>query len=254
MLIPGIVSATFRELSATEIIQLCRQGNLQAVEWSENAHVQTDDVAGAKALRKQTEDAGLVVAAYGSYYRLGEQKAPEEVFRRSLVSAAALGAPVMRVWAGTIASADADIGYRDAIAAEAAKIAAMAQEQGVKVAFEWHKNTLTDTNASAMQLLKDANHPNLYCLWQPTVALDMQQRCEGIRLLGDRLLNFHVYYWDNGIRRPFAEGIQEWEAYLDSFTPHGTYYALLEFVMDNKPEQLLADAAALHALLEKRRG
>ena len=97
--IPGVVSATFRSRPAGEVIRLAAENRLEAVEWSENAHVYPDDPAGAADLRRRTRDAGLLVAAYGSYYRLGEYERPEETFRRSLVSAAALGAPVIRVWA-----------------------------------------------------------------------------------------------------------------------------------------------------------
>ena len=39
MITPGIVSATFREKTAEEVIALCKAAGLEAVEWSENAHI-----------------------------------------------------------------------------------------------------------------------------------------------------------------------------------------------------------------------
>ena len=105
MIIPGMVSATFREKSIDDILQLCRKAKLKAVEWSENAHVMPNDPQGAEALYKKTMEAGLAVAAYGSYYRLGQNQEPERVLRESLVSAKALHAPLMRIWAGTEPSA-----------------------------------------------------------------------------------------------------------------------------------------------------
>jgi len=245
VIIPGLVSVTFREKKPEEIIKLCVQNGLLGVEWGENAHVMPGDPKGAAALRQKTLDAGLAVAAYGSYYRLctGMDFAP------TLVSAKALGAPVIRVWAGNIPSADADEAYRAAAAKEAALIADQAAGEGIKIAFEWHKNTLTDTNGSAMDLLARANHPNIYCLWQPTVALDMGQRCEGIRLLGDRLLNLHTYYWPDGKRGEFAMGKGEWKQYLSCVPKDADRFALLEFVKDNTVGQLEADAQALIQLL-----
>ena len=245
--IPGIVSVTFREKPAGEVIRLARENGLEAIEWSENAHVQADDPKGAAGLRQDTAAAGLKVAAYGSYYRLGEYEHPAETFGKSLVSGCALGAPVIRVWAGVKASADADAAYRARLAREAALIAGIAAEKGVKVAFEWHKNTLTDTNESAMELLEAASHPNLYCLWQPTVALTPQQRLEGIHMLGDRLLNYHVYSWPEGKRGPLDAA--EWKPYLDAAGCGGTHYALMEFVRDNAEEQFAADAKVLRELL-----
>ena len=181
---------------------------------------------GAAALRRATQEAGLQIAAYGSYYRLGEYDDPAAVFARSLRSAEALGAPTIRVWAGVKPSAEADEAYRARLNKEAAMIAEMAAEKGIRVAFEWHKNTLTDTNESALRLLREAGHPNLSCLWQPTVALTPAQRVEGIRLLGDRLVNVHVYSWPDGTRGPLNQA--EWKLYLDAATCGGSHFALLD--------------------------
>lgn len=246
--IPGIVSVTFRHRTADEVIALAAGNGLRAVEWSENAHVLPDDPQGAAELRRRTEAAGLMVAAYGSYFRLCANQSTETAFRQSLRSAAALGAPLIRVWAGAKPSKEADEDFRRAAAREASMIAAMAQSEGIKVAFEWHKDTLTDTNESAMRLLTDADHPNLYCLWQPTAALAPVQRAEGLRLLGNRLLNVHVYSWPDGERGPLNSA--EWAYYLDAVSDlGGEHMALLEFVRDDAPAQLVRDAATLRELL-----
>ena len=53
--------------------------------------------------------AGLVVAAYGSYYRVGhDDPAP---FESVLDTAVELGAPLVRIWAGRSGSAEADDAY-----------------------------------------------------------------------------------------------------------------------------------------------
>ena len=249
--IPGAVSATFKKmpLTADEVIALLKECGLQAVEWSENVHVQPDDPEGAALLRRKTEQAGLKVAAYGSYFRLGENEDPGEAFARSLRSAKALGAPLIRVWAGTHASAEVDGAAFRRLAEEAAMIGAAAAREGIKVAFEWHKNTLTDTNESAHRLLAEANHPNLYCLWQPTVALTPRERARGIALMGERLLNFHVYSWPDGKRGPLNAA--EWQYYFDAAADiGGTRCALLEFVRDDTVEQFRSDAQTLLKLLE----
>lgn len=249
--IPGAVSATFKKmpLTADEVISLLRECGLKAVEWSENAHVFPGDAEGAAALRQKTEAAGLRVAAYGSYYRLGENEAPQAAFEKSLISAQALGAPLIRVWAGVKASWDTPEEERQGLAQEAALIAGLAAEKGIRVAFEWHKNTLTDTNESAQRLLKEANHSNLYCLWQPTVALSPKERTAGIRLMGGKLLNFHVYSWPDGKRGPLNAA--EWQYYLDAAEGQAAQRcALLEFVRDDSVDQFRADAQTLLNLLK----
>ncbi|MBQ9264000.1 MAG: TIM barrel protein [Clostridia bacterium] len=249
--IPGAVSATFKAmpLTADEIIALLVDCRLKAVEWSENAHVLPDDPVGAAQLRQKTEAAGLRIAGYGSYFRLGENELPGQAFGKSLASAKALGAPLIRVWAGTHASAQVDDEHFCCLAQEAALIAEMAAREQIKVAFEWHKNTLTDTNESAQRLLRVANHPNLYCLWQPTVALTPKERTRGIAMMRHKLLNFHVYSWPDGKRGPLNAA--EWQYYLDAAADLGSVHcALLEFVRDNTIEQFRADAKTLLNLLE----
>lgn len=252
MIIPGMVSVTFREKPAEDIIRLCGEAGLKAVEWSENAHVMPGDPEGAAVLYERTLAAGMKVAAYGSYYRLGQNENPESAFSRSLVSAAALYAPLIRIWAGTEASDQVGAEKRSALAGEAAVICAMAAKCDIRVVLEWHKNTLTDTNESAMRFLRETGHDNLYCLWQPTVALDMRQRVEGLELLGGRLTNLHIYYWREGVRRPLAEGLGEWRRYLAHVDRGKDRFGLLEFVMDDSEEQFLEDAGNLRRLLEER--
>ena len=250
MIIPGMVSATFRGLPAEEILDLCVKGELKGVEWSENAHVMPGDEKGADLLRQKTEKAGLEVAAYGSYYRLGQQEDPEAVFLPSVKAAAALGAPIIRIWGGTEPSALVNEEKRLALAKEAGIVCEIGSHYGIKVALEWHKNTLTDTNESAMDFLKETDSDNLYCLWQPTVALSQEERKHGLDLLGGRLLNLHIYYWKEGIRRPLKEGVQEWLGYLEHVDLNQPRFGLLEFVMNNTKAQFLEDAAVLHQILE----
>lgn len=252
MIISGAVSATFRDKTAEDIIRFCVEAGLKAVEWSENAHVMPDDRDGAEALYEKTREAGLMVAAYGSYYKLGQNEDIEKTFEASLVSAEALHAPLIRVWAGTEASWLVPDERRKEMAREAGIICRMAQEKGMKVALEWHRNTLTDTNESALKFLKEVNHENLYCLWQPTLALSMEEKIEGLDLLGDRLLNLHIYYWpEDGVRRPLKEGAHIWRQYLEHVDKTKDRFGLLEFVMDNTREQFLKDAETLHELLKE---
>lgn len=252
MIIPGMVSATFRSKPADQILRLCRMADLKAVEWSENAHVFPGDTKGARLLYEKTTEAGLAVAAYGSYYRLGENRESDRVFQRSAKAAAALKAPVIRIWAGTKPSADVGEEEFIRLAKEAGAVAEIAAGYHLKAAFEWHKDTLTDTNESAFRLLEASAHPNLYCLWQPTVALSMEARLKGLDLLREKILNLHVYYWPDGEKRPLAEGGFQWKQYLDHVDTKQSRYGLLEFVRNGTEEQFLEDAKALHEILKGR--
>lgn len=253
MIVPGIVSATFKAETPDYVLSAMREAGLTAVEWSENWHVPAGDTSLAAELRDRTLAQGAQVAAYGSYYRLGQNRDPEQDFLPSLRSAAAMQAPVIRIWGGSLPSAGLEPAQRESLAREAGTVSRMAAESGIRVALEWHKNTVTDTNESARAFLEEAGADNLYCLWQPTVALDMAQRCAGIRMLEekDRLLNLHVYYWRQGKRRPFREGLDEWTRYLQQLDPDKTRFGLLEFVLGDTRAQFLEDAEQWKNLLRQ---
>lgn len=156
MIIPGLVSATFKTESPDFVLAALKKADLHAVEWSENWHIPAGDAALARDLRERTLAQGAEIAAYGSYYRLGQNSDPAKDFLPTLQSAAALGAPLIRIWGGGTASAELDADTRRELAVEARIVSDMAASEGIKVALEWHKNTVTDTNESGLSFLDEA--------------------------------------------------------------------------------------------------
>ena len=102
MLRPGLVSATFRALSPREVIAACLNAQLEGIEWSGDVHAPPDDLKNARDIGQMTREAGLEVAAFGSYWRCDD--AP---FEPILATALALGAPTIRVWPGATDARDA---------------------------------------------------------------------------------------------------------------------------------------------------
>jgi len=250
MFTPGLVSVTFRKLSPDEVLALMAKTELRAVEWGGDVHV--PDAQTAIEVRKKTEDAGFVVSSYGSYYRCGE----EQDFASVLKCAVALGAPAIRVWAGDKGSLEADEAYREKVASDTRMITAMAMSEGVSVSYEFHGGTLTDTTKSTQLLMKEAATEGLFTYWQPPVGSREESNLETIDLLMPLVSNVHCFEWKHVnneiVRRPFAEGKEHWFKYIQKLQAAGkTGYALLEFVRDDKPEQLIDDAAALCALLKE---
>lgn len=246
MFVPGLVSITFRQLSVEEIIALVSQAGLAAVEWGGDVHVPHGDEAQARAAARMAEDAGLEVAAYGSYYRVGHPESGP--FEAVLASAAALGAPQIRVWAGNQGSDSADEAYFESVAADSRRIATLAQDEGIGIVYEFHGNTLTDTNAAALRLLQTVDHANVRSLWQPPRFAAPAENLAGLEMVLPWLEHLHVFHWhlQTGERRPLAEGQAPWRDYLaQAGDAKRTRYALLEFVQDDAPEAFLRDAATL---------
>lgn len=247
---PGLVSVTFRQLAPTAIIDLVAQAQLIGIEWGGDMHVPHGEVVTARLVRQQTLDAGLQVAAYGSYYRVSHHETGP--FAAVLDCAVALGAPTIRVWAGRQGSAAADMVYWQAVVDDSRRIADLAAAAGITIAYEFHGNTLTDTTASAHSLLEAVAHPHVRSYWQPPRGSTVEDNLAGIDAVTPWLGNLHVFHWHrlSAVREPLSAGMGDWAHYLTKVRQlPGDRFALLEFVQDDAPAAFLRDAAVLRQWL-----
>jgi hypothetical protein len=173
-------------------------------------------------------------------------------FEPVLASAVALAAPTIRVWAGTKGSADYSAGERREVIDDAVRVAEMAARSGITISLEYHPGTLTDAQASVHALLTELVHPNIEFLWQPSPGEPVEACVNRLLDVLPRLRNLHVFHWWPAYeRRPLIEGEARWRTYIDIVRGTGRPIdCLLEFVLNDSPEQFLADAATLRRLLE----
>ncbi|MBU4199782.1 MAG: TIM barrel protein [Verrucomicrobia bacterium] len=252
MIKTGLVSVTFRKLAPAAIINLVRQADLAAIEWGGDIHVPHGNLQQADTVGRMTRDAGLAIAAYGSYYRVGASEQEGLTFDRVLETARALGAPLIRIWAGNRPSAKADADYRRSIGEEARRLAEKAAAAGLVLACEYHGGTLTDTSESAVQLFSDIQHPAMRAYWQTPVGASVEAGLESLRAMIPWLTNVHVYHCDAAETTclPLSEGADAWRRYLALIRSTGRdHYALLEFVRDDSPNAFLEDARFLKSWL-----
>lgn len=250
MIDSGLVSITFRQLTPEQIVELVQRAGLGGIEWGGDVHVPHGDVRRAETVRRMTEDAGLRVAAYGSYYRVSH--ADTGPFDAVLDSAVALGAPLIRVWAGRQATAEADDAYWAAVVEDSQRIATLAADAGIRIVYEYHANTLTDTDEAALQLLQRVDHENVSTYWQPPRYSEFEDNLAGMESIMPWLWGVHVFQWhrETGERQPLAAGEAEWLRYLTKAQEcQRDIYALIEFVADDEPENFLSDAATLKSWL-----
>ncbi|WP_033436487.1 sugar phosphate isomerase/epimerase family protein [Saccharothrix sp. NRRL B-16314] len=247
MLLPGLVSVTFRALSVPEVVALALDCRLKAVEWGGDVHVPLNDLVAAKDARQRCADAGLTVSSYGSYYRAGVTD--PAAWDAVLATAVELGAPQVRVWAGNTGSATTSAGQR-AVVVDAIRAAADAAEAaGVRVALEYHPDTLTDALDSATRLFAEVWHGSVVPYWQPGGAQDVADAVREVRALLPALTTAHVFSWGPGgwsDRLPLAAREDLWSPLLRELDRDGVdRFALLEFVADDSPAAFRADAATL---------
>jgi sugar phosphate isomerase/epimerase len=112
---PGLCSVTFRALPAERVIALATEAGLAAIEWGMDVHLPPGETAQAAALAAACHDAGIATPTIGSYLRCTDEDGdqPAAVFDTAI----ALGAAVVRVWAGRSGSGET------AAAARAAPVA-----------------------------------------------------------------------------------------------------------------------------------
>jgi len=231
----GLTSVTFRKLGFQEIINITCSCGLDGIEWGGDVHVPPGDLRHAEEVRLATIQAGLDVLSYGSYYKLGGDEPFEPVLETALV----LRTGTIRVWAGT----QFDLAIEDA-----QRIADMAKIHDITIAFEYHRNTLTETSEGALSLLQSVARDNVRTYWQPNPELTHENNLAELAAVSPYLENMHVFHWTrHGRRLPLRAGVGEWQAYLRTARPKA---AILEFVKDDDPAQCMKDAQTLRRLCD----
>ncbi|GGE98081.1 sugar phosphate isomerase/epimerase family protein [Mycetocola zhadangensis] len=244
---PGLCSVSLRESSVDEVLSLAASAGLESIEWGGDVHVPPGDTDTAKSVGERTRAAGLDVASLGSYYRCDLA----EDFSPVLSSAAALGAPRIRVWAGEISSADATPIDREEIATRLDSAASHASEYGIELALEFHNGTLADTAESTLALLSDVASTNVSCYWQPPVDMNDDAALAELSQLAARVSTVHVFsWWPQHERLPLSSRSELWTRALPfTATFPSVTDALLEFLPDDDPALLNREAATLRAWL-----
>jgi 3-dehydroshikimate dehydratase len=250
-------------MSVEEVIATVKAAGLSAIEWRGIGHVPHGDLVTAKRVKALMLAAGLETSSYGSYYKVGSSEDDGLAFADVLATAVALGAPTIRVWAGTSDWHEVGKPTLDAIVADTLRIAALATQAGVTISFECHADTLTATKESTRLFAAMVRYPAVYFSWQASHGISFVEKLQGITELLPRLSTIHVYEWsihperldwpaasDRYIRHPLSDGADQWRHYLAAAANSGRdHYVLLEFVKNDSPQQLIEDANVLRTLL-----
>jgi 3-dehydroshikimate dehydratase len=227
---------------------------LKTIEWGGDIHVPAGDLARARQVRQWSEDAGVGCAAYGSYYRLRARTAEGVSFEAVLESAVALGAPTLRIWAGSKASAKTSEEERAALLEDAHRIGELARASGVTLSLEYHADTLTDTRESVLRLMAELPDPVWGFLWQPANGETVEPNVKRLQEVLPRLRHIHVFHWwpTAAERLPLEGGEDRWRTYLHLLRSRATPTpCLLEFVLGDNVDQFFQDARTLRRWLEE---
>ena len=196
-----------------------------------------------------TREAGLTVLSYGSYFRLGLQRAEE--LEMYLKTAKTLGAPIMRIWCGTRSSAMYGKEEAALLLAQAKQAAALAEKYGIVLGLECHDSTITDGYAFARSFLESVDSPFFKTYWQPNRFRDFSYNLEALKALAPYIVTVHTQRWEGDVRLSLHGYMDEWRTYCGVLKQAGAAHRfILEFLPEERAECLRSEAEALRALLK----
>ncbi len=243
----GMVSVTFREKTIPEIFEVARKAGLEGIEWGVCPnHVQLLDTAKAEAIHHLSKQYGIPTVSLGSYCHMDDLQEAYDAVETAVM----LKAPIIRIWAGKVGSKDSDAENRAIIIENTIKMAEKAEEYGIKIGFEYHGNTLTDTPQSAVKLVQDIHMEHVGLYWQPSGNISLEENLSHFHMVKPYLIgNLHVHnYSSQDGYMPLRDVEENIKAYYRDIRQE-SYHLLIEFVKDDCDESLVADAEFLRKIL-----
>ncbi len=250
----GLVSVTFRELSVKEIIKLAKENGLKYIEWGGGPHIPMGNVKLARKVKRLMHGSGIKCPSYGSYYGVtyNEGESAPLPFKMVCKTAVALGASIIRIWAGWPGCGDIDAeGERKAVI-HTKMIANIAKKYGLTLAFECHWGTITEEYHRSIEFLKKINCDNVKIYYQPNPHKSAEYNLEAAKALLPWTTNVHVcnhFFIDGKFNKDsIGKAHDEWADYIRVLENGEDRVYYLEFMPDGTPATLPNECQCLKRL------
>jgi 3-dehydroshikimate dehydratase len=259
MIAPGLCSITFRALTADDVIDLACRAGAEGIEWGADAHAPPGGGPTIAALGARSRGAGLEVVSYGSYLGMAPPDGTDDdAVDAVLETASALGSPMVRIWTEFGVTPSSSAAERRRVTERTGELVDRIAGHGLLAALEFHPATLTETAASATELLDALDRPGLRTHWQPDPVLSPAAALDELARVTSRLAHLHVFAWGpEGIegRHALVDGEPLWASALaladrDGAALPGRRYALCEYVRGDDPDQFVDDMRVLRGWLD----
>lgn len=244
----GFTTVTFRKKSRREVCRIAMENHIKYIEWGGDLHLPpNDDIALQEVISLQKEF-GLTAVSYGSYYRLGAENYP--LWEQIVNTADKIGAKIIRIWQGDCSSQTVGKEKLQAMVNETKRLADIANEKGLTVAFEFHKNTNNDNGKSAVAFLKAVHKPNVKTYWQP---FSTDEDIENLKAVLPYLICVHIFEWnEKGRRYSLKHGADKWRAFLKMIeNSNAKPYLIMEFVKRDSRYRFAKDVQTLKQMLQR---
>lgn len=242
----GFTTVTFRQKSRLEICEIAHENNIKFIEWGADIHLPPNDEKALLEVISLQKRFNLTAISYGSYYRLGCEDYC--LWENITKTALAIGAKIIRVWQGNISSDNITNEQLSSMVNETKKLADIAADKGLIIAFEFHKQTNNDNGKSCVSFLKSVDRPNVKTYWQPFSTSD---DINNLKAVLPYLVCIHVFEWNkNEHRYSFKHGKKRWTDFLKIVNSSGfSPYLIIEFVKHDSEKQFKKDVDLIRKLI-----
>lgn len=258
---PSMCSIAWRDEGIETALASVAQAGYVGVEiWQPHVQQYLDEGGSLASLRALLERHCLKVPMLSGYYDLAQRSEESlEALSEHAEQAAALQAPLLRMFTGGGPSAEASLATWDAVRATLAQACDRAADFGLAIALETHDGNLHDTTTSTLRLLERVSRPNL------VVNLDIYNLFaigEGPREALARLRpHVRMVHLKNGIRHDqsqrlgisLAEGDMPYTPFLRALADNGyDGFASIEWFGPEPAQAAVTELRYLHAVLGDR--
>lgn len=188
----GLCTISNKDAGVEDVLATAARAGYDGVEiWGQAAHIGDGSAADCERLADRAAELGLEVPVYGSYLRLGTDEFDDEL-ERELGIAEALGASLIRVWAGTQEYQERTADHWDRAVGDLRTLSRRAAARDLGVTVEKHGGTLTNRGEGARRLVEAADDDRCGLNWQPLFGLPPDELAAEARSLAPYSNNVHV--------------------------------------------------------------
>lgn len=244
----GFTTVTFRNLSREEVCKIADDNNVRIIEWGGDIHLPPGDKKAEAEVISLSKRYKLTPLSYGSYFRVGEDDF--EYWKTIVKTAENIGAGIIRAWLGSKSSADVSEKEFNILVEETRRIADIANEKGIVIAFEFHKGTYNDSAKSSAKFFEAVNRENVKTYWQP---MSNSADEENLKAVLPYLITVHVFQWNkHGKRYSLKYGKKQWQRFISIINnANVSVNYILEFVKNDSPRRFSNDVKTIKVFLGK---
>lgn len=243
----GLVSVSFRQNTPREILDAMRGAGLSLIEWGSDVHAPQKDTERVREIAELQREYGVRCSSYGTYFRLGETMICE--LEDYIRAAKILETDVLRLWCGRKSGDRMTQEERDRLLSDCKKAAKIAEQHGVTLCMECHRNTFTENPNDAVLLMETVNSPRFRMYWQPFQWQTAEENVKNVKKLAPYTEHIHVFNWKGDKKLPLCEAVAEWRGYLAELSSPRTL--LLEFMPNGSIDELFCEVDALKIITEQ---